>query len=280
MSDVPSILLNNGKTIPQFGFGVFQIKPEDTAEATQRAFDAGYRHIDTAQMYGNEREVGEAVAKSGIDRDELFITSKLNNGFHRPDDAKRAFDETLDKLGSDYVDLFLIHWPLPTRYDGDFVSTWQTLEEFYREGRARSIGVSNFTTKHIGRLLAETDVVPAVNQIEVHPYLTQDELRGYCAEHQIAVEAWSPIAQGKVLDDPVLTSIAEKYGKTVAQVVLRWHIERGDIVFPKSTTPERIVENISIFDFELDGDDVETISSVNKDERTGPDPDTFDYIPD
>ncbi len=279
MTSVPDILLNNGKTIPQFGFGVFQIEPGDTVEATTRALDAGYRHIDTAQMYGNEREVGEAVAKSDIDRSDIFLTSKLNNGFHRPDDARKAFDETLDKLGSDYVDLFLIHWPLPTRYDGDFVSTWNTLEEFYRDGRARSIGVSNFQPHHIRRLHAECEIPPAVNQVEVHPYLTQDDVRGFCAEHQIAIEAWSPIAQGKVLDDPVIKSVAEKYDKTVAQIVLRWHIERGDIVFPKSTTPERIVENISIFDFELDGDDVQTITSVNKNERTGPDPDKFDYIP-
>ncbi len=279
MSAVPDIMLNNGNTIPQFGFGVFQIKPADTVQAVTRALDAGYRHIDTAQMYGNEREVGEAVAKYDLDRGDVFITSKLNNGFHRPDDARRAFDETLDKLGSDYVDLFLIHWPLPTRYDGDFVSTWKTLEEFYRAGRARSIGVSNFQPSHLDRLANESDVVPAVNQIEVHPYLTQDSVRRFCADRQIAIEAWSPIAQGKVLDDPIISSVAEKYGKTPAQVVLRWHIERGDIVFPKSTTPERIVENLDIFDFELAGDDVETISSVNRDERSGPDPDTFDFIP-
>ena len=279
MSAVPDIMLNNGNTIPQFGFGVFQIKPADTVQAVTRALDAGYRHIDTAQMYGNEREVGEAVAKYDLDRGDVFITSKLNNGFHRPDDARRAFDETLEKLGSDYVDLFLIHWPLPTRYDGDFVSTWKTLEEFYRAGRARSIGVSNFQPSHLDRLANESDVVPAVNQIEVHPYLTQDSVRRFCADRQIAIEAWSPIAQGKVLDDPIISSVAEKYGKTPAQVVLRWHIERGDIVFPKSTTPERIVENLDIFDFELAGDDVETISSVNRDERSGPDPDTFDFIP-
>ncbi|SHH03703.1 2,5-diketo-D-gluconate reductase A [Jatrophihabitans endophyticus] len=279
MSAVPDILLNNGKTIPQFGFGVFQIEPKDTVEATTRALDAGYRHIDTAQMYGNEREVGEAVSRYEIDRGDVFVTSKLNNGFHRPDDAKRAFDETLEKLGSDYVDLFLIHWPLPTRYDGDYVSTWKTLEEFYREGRARSIGVSNFNPHHLRRLHEEAEIVPAINQIEVHPYLTQDDVRAFCGEHQIAVEAWSPIAQGAVLDDPVIKAVAQKYDKTVAQVVLRWHIERGDIVFPKSTTPERIVENFDIFDFELAGDDVETISSVNRNERTGPDPDTFDFIP-
>jgi 2,5-diketo-D-gluconate reductase A len=276
---VPDILLNNGQKIPQFGFGVFQIKPADTIEATLRAFDAGYRHIDTAEMYGNEREVGEAIAKSGLDRADVFVTSKLNNGFHRPDDARKAFDDTLAALGSDYVDLFLIHWPLPTRYDGDFVSTWRTMEEFYRDGRARSIGVSNFQPGHLRRLREETETVPAVNQIEVHPYLTQPDVREFCAEQGIAVEAWSPIAQGKVLDDQTVTSLAEKYGKSPAQIVLRWHIERGDIVFPKSVTPQRIVENIDIFDFELDGEDVEAISALNRNERTGPDPDVFDYIP-
>jgi 2,5-diketo-D-gluconate reductase A len=276
---VPDVLLNNGRKIPQFGFGVFQIKPADTVEATLRALEAGYRHIDTAEMYGNEREVGEAIARSGIDRADVFVTSKLNNGFHRPDAARKAFDDTLAALGTDYVDLFLIHWPLPTRYDGDFVSTWRTMEEFYRDGRARSIGVSNFQPHHLRRLREETETVPAVNQIEVHPYLTQPEVREFCAEQDIAVEAWSPIAQGKVLDDQTITSLADKYGKSPAQVVLRWHIERGDIVFPKSVTPQRIIENIDIFDFELDGEDVEAISALNRNERTGPDPDVFDYIP-
>ena len=279
MNAVPDIHLNNGKTIPQFGFGVFQIQPADTVEAVTTALDLGYRHIDTAQMYGNEAEVGEAVAKYDIDRAEVFITSKLNNGFHRPDDARRAFDETLQKLGSDYVDLFLIHWPLPTRYGGDFVSTWKTLEEFYHDGRARSIGVSNFQPHHLRRLHEEATVVPAVNQIEVHPFLTQDDVRAFCAEHEIAIEAWSPIAQGAVLDDPTIDEIARRVGKSPAQVVLRWHIERGDIVFPKSVTPERIKENIDIFDFELSGADVAAISALDKDERTGPDPDTFDMIP-
>jgi 2,5-diketo-D-gluconate reductase A len=276
---VPDVLLNNGRKIPQFGFGVFQIKPADTVESTLRALEAGYRHIDTAEMYGNEREVGEAIARSGIDRADVFVTSKLNNGFHRPDAARKAFDDTLAALGTDYVDLFLIHWPLPTRYDGDFVSTWRTMEEFYRDGRARSIGVSNFQPHHLRRLREETETVPAVNQIEVHPYLTQPEVREFCAEQDIAVEAWSPIAQGKVLDDQTITSLADKYGKSPAQVVLRWHIERGDIVFPKSVTPQRILENIDIFDFELDGEDVEAISALNRNERTGPDPDVFDYIP-
>jgi 2,5-diketo-D-gluconate reductase A len=271
-------MLNNGRSIPQFGFGVFQIAPAGTAEAVATAFQAGYRHIDTAQGYGNEKETGEAVSKSGLDRADLFITTKLGNGAHRPDDAKRAFDASLEKLGMDYVDLFLIHWPLPTRYDGDFVSTWKTLEGFYREGRARSIGVSNFQPHHIRRLHEEAQIPPAVNQIEVHPYLTQTEVRSFCAEHQIAIEAWSPIAQGLVLGDPEIAPIAERVGKTPAQVVLRWHIERGDIVFPKSVTPARIKENIDIFDFELTAEDIEVISALDRGQRTGPDPDTFDMV--
>ena len=279
MTAVPDVTLNNGRTIPQFGFGVFQIKPADTTAAVVTALEAGYRHIDTAEMYGNEKEVGTAIAKSGLDRADVFVTSKLNNGFHRPDDARLAFDESLDALGFDYLDLFLIHWPLPTRYDGDYVSTWQTLEEFYRDGRARSIGVSNFQPHHLRRLHGESEVTPAINQIEIHPYLTQNEVRAFCAEHQIAVEAWSPLAQGLVLDDPTIVSIAKQAGKTPAQVVLRWHIERGDVVFPKSVTPARIRENIDIFDFELSGEDVEAITALNKNQRTGPDPDKFDWIP-
>jgi len=226
-------------------------------------------------MYGNEAEVGEAIAKSDLDRGEVFVTSKLSNDAHEPDAAREAFDTTLKALGSDYVDLFLIHWPLPTRYGGDFVSTWKTLEEFYREGRARSIGVSNFQPQHLRRLHGESDIIPAVNQIEVHPYLTQDDVRTFCAEHQIAVEAWSPLGQGSDLDDPVVGRIAERTGKTPAQVVLRWHIQRGDIVFPKSVTPGRIKENIDIFDFELSGADVNEITLLNKNQRTGPDPDKF-----
>jgi 2,5-diketo-D-gluconate reductase A len=277
---VPEITLNNGRTIPQFGFGVFQIKPKDTVDAALAALEAGYRHLDTAEMYGNEKEVGDAVVKSGLDRAEVFVTSKLNNPFHQPDAARQAFDDTLAALGFDYVDLFLIHWPLPTRYGGDFVSTWQTLEEFYRQGRARSIGLSNFQPRHIRRIQQECTITPAVNQIEIHPFFTQDDVRGFCTEHEIAVEAWSPIAQGLVLDDPTIVSIAEQVGKTPAQVVLRWHIERGDIVFPKSVTPARIKENIDIFDFELANEDVAAISALNRNERTGPDPDTFDWIPD
>ncbi len=275
MTAVPEIMLNNGQKIPQFGFGVFQVKPEDTVQATATALQAGYRHIDTAQMYGNEKEVGEAISQSGLDRAEVFVTSKLGNDSHRPDDARQAFDESLAALGLDYIDLFLIHWPLPTRYDGDYVSTWQALEEFYRDGRARSIGVSNFQPHHLRRLHTECEIPPAVDQIEVHPYLTQDEVRQFCGGHQIAIEAWSPIAQGQVLDDPTIVSIAGRAGRSPAQVVLRWHIERGDIVFPKSVTPARIAENIDIFDFELSGEDTEAISALNKNLRTGPDPDKF-----
>ena len=210
------------------------------------------------------------------------MTSKLNNGFHRPDDARAAFAGTLAALEMDYVDLFLIHWPLPTLYDGDFVSTWRVLEEFHRDGRARSIGVSNFQIAHLERLAAETDTVPAVNQIEAHPYVTNDDVRAYDRSHGIATEAWSPIAQGAVLDDPVVERVAADVGRTPAQVVLRWHIQRGDIVFPKSTTPARIKENFELFDFELADTDVEAITALNKGEagRTGPNPDVFAYIPD
>ncbi len=278
MTAVPEIMLNNGRTIPQFGFGVFQVKPEATVAAVSTALDTGYRHIDTAEMYGNEREVGEAVRKSGLDRSDVFVTSKLSNAAHRPDDARRAFDASLDALGFDYLDLFLIHWPLPTRYDGDYVSTWKVLEEFYREGRAWSVGVSNFQPHHLRRLHEEAEITPAVNQIEVHPYLTQDAVRRFCAEHQIAIEGWSPIGQGRVLDDPEIVTIARRLDRTPAQVVLRWHIERGDIVFPKSVTPERIRENFDIFGFELTGEDVQTITALNRDQRSGPDPDKFDMV--
>ena len=281
MSAVPNINLNDGNTIPQLGFGVFQIDPGETAEAVTEALRVGYRHIDTAEMYGNEREVGEGLRASGLDRGDVFITSKLNNSYHEPEDARRAFDETLSALGSDYVDLFLIHWPLPTLYDGDFVSTWKTMEEFKGDGRARSIGVSNFQIEHLERLAAETDTVPAVNQIEVHPYFTNDAVRAYGQEHGIATEAWSPIAQGGVLEDTTVTQTADKVGKTPAQVVLRWHFQRGDIIFPKSVTPSRMKENFELFDFELESGDMDAITALDRGEdgRTGPNPDTFAYVP-
>jgi 2,5-diketo-D-gluconate reductase A len=281
MITVPTIELNDGTTIPQIGFGVFQIDPAETAEATSRALEIGYRHIDTAEMYGNEREVGEAIRASGLDRDDVYVTSKLNNGYHRPDDARRAFEGTLSALGVDAVDLFLIHWPLPTLYDGDYVSTWKVLEEFKADGRARSIGVSNFEVAHLERLAAEADVVPAVNQIELHPYFLNEEVRAYGEAHGIATEAWSPIAQGDVLDDPVITGIAGRLDRTPAQVVLRWHIQRESIVFPKSVTPERIRENFELFDFELEPGDMDQIDGLDRGERgrRGPHPDRFAYIP-
>jgi 2,5-diketo-D-gluconate reductase A len=271
---IPDITLNNGQTIPQLGFGVFKVSPADTVEAVSTALQAGYRHIDTAQMYGNEREVGQAISKSGLDRGDIFVTTKLDNGNHLPADARRSFAASLDALGTDYVDLFLIHWPLPERYGGDYVSTWQTLEEFYRDGRSRSIGVSNFQPHHLRRLHQYCEIPPAVDQVEMHPYLTNEEVRAFCAEHQMAIEAWSPLARGRVLADPEVVSVARQVGKTPAQVVLRWHIDRGDIVFPKSVTPDRIRENIDIFDFELSPADIETLTGLNKNMRTGPDPDT------
>lgn len=281
MPTVPLIEFNDGNRIPQLGFGVFQISPEKTAAAVKTALQIGYRHIDTAEMYGNEKEVAQGIRDAGVDRAEVFITSKLNNALHRPDDARRAFDNTLSALDSDHVDLFLIHWPLPTLYDGDFVSTWHVLEEFHRDGRSRSIGVSNFQPEHLDRLAQESDTVPAANQVEIHPYFCNERVRAYDRDHGIATEAWSPLAQGKVLGDPVIQRIAEKVGRTPAQVVLRWHIQRGDIVFPKSVTPERMRENFELFDFELDDADMTAISGLDKGEagRTGPNPDEFDYIP-
>jgi len=278
---VPALTLNDASTIPQLGFGVFQIPPADTEAAVSQALEVGYRHIDTAQMYGNEKGVGGAVAASGLAREDVYVTSKLNNGFHRPDDARRAFDATLTALGTDHVDLFLIHWPLPTRYDGDFVSTWNTLIEFQSDGRARSIGVSNFQVDHLARLAEETSVVPAVNQIEVHPYFGNEAVRAADAAAGILTEAWSPIAQGDVLGDPAVTAIADRLGRTPSQVVLRWHVQRGDIVFPKTTHVERMRENFAIFDFALTDDDVAALTALDRGEagRRGPNPSTFDWIP-
>ena len=279
---VPTITLHDQTTIPQLGFGVFQVPPDQTAKTVLNALEVGYRHIDTAQMYANEAGVGEAIATSGIPRDDLYVTTKLNNGFHRPDDARRSLDESLARLGLDQVDLFLIHWPLPTRYDGDYVTTWRTMAEFVEDGRARSVGVSNFEPAHLDRIISETGVVPVLNQVEVHPFFGNEEVRAACARHDVAVEAWAPIARGKVNDDDTISGIADRLGRTPAQVALRWHIQRGDIVFPKTVTPERMRENFDIFDFELSDDDMSTITALDRGEegRGGPHPDTFDMIPD
>jgi 2,5-diketo-D-gluconate reductase A len=278
---VPTITLNDQTTIPQLGFGVFKVPPAETAETVSRALEIGYRHLDTAQMYGNEAGVGEALAASGLPRDEVYVTTKLNNGFHRPDDARQAFEQSLERLKLDRVDLFLIHWPLPTRYDGDFVSTWETLIELRESGGTTSIGVSNFQPDHLDRIIAETGVVPAVNQIEIHPYLLNEAARAAAARHDIATEAWSPLAKGAVAEDPTIREVAARVGRTPAQVTLRWHLQRGDIVFPKSMRRERMAENLALFDFELDDDAMTVLSSLDRGEpgRTGPNPDTFDYIP-
>ena len=275
MTPVPTITLNDGKAIPQLGFGVFQIDPADTAEAVGVALDAGYRHIDTAQMYGNEEGVGQGIARSSIPREELYITTKLNNNQHRPDDVRRSFEESLDKLGLDHVDLFLVHWPLPTRYDGDFVSTWKAMAELTADGRARSVGVSNFQPAHLERLVAETGVTPAVNQVELHPRFQQAGLRREHDELGIVTEAWSPLAQGQVLDDPAVVAIAEAHGKTPGQVVIRWHLQIGNVAIPKSVTPGRIQENFEVFDFTLDEDQMAAIEDLDAGARIGPDPDTF-----
>ena len=277
MTAVPNITLNNGVDIPQLGFGVFQIPPEQTKDATLSALEVGYRHIDTAEMYGNEKEVGEAVRESGIERDDIFVTSKLNNGFHAYDDALDAFDRSLKDLDIGYLDLFLVHWPMPGV--GDYVETWKAMEKMYESGRVRAIGVSNFQPHHLRNVLDGGTVIPAVNQIEVHPYLVNDEARAFDAEHGIATEAWSPIAKGNVLDDPTIVRIAESNGKTPAQVTLRWHVQRGDIVFPKSVNRSRVEENFEVFDFELSDADMADITALDRGERTGPDPDTFNRIP-
>ena len=275
MTDVPGIELNSGHTIPQLGFGVFQIDPSDTAEKVAKALEIGYRHIDTAQMYGNEAEVGEGIRQAGIGRDELFVTTKCNNSNHSRLDSQKALDESLEKLGLDHIDLYLIHWPLPGK--DLYVDTWRGFEEAVKDGKVRSIGVSNFQTHHLDRLAEETETVPAVNQIELHPHMQQMALRSYDQRKGIATEAWSPIGQGKgVIDEPVIEGIAKKYDKSGAQVTLRWHIQLGNIVFPKSVTESRIQENFEIFDFELTDEDMSAIAELEKAERLGPDPDKFD----
>jgi len=287
---IPTVTLNNETTIPQLGFGTLNVPPgreptpentAKTAEIVGLALELGFRHIDTAQMYGNERGVGEAIAASGIPREELWVTSKLGNGNHRPDDVRRSFDETLEKLQLDYLDLFLIHWPVPTLYTGDYVATWRAMTELREDGRLRSVGVSNFQPEHLEQIIEATGVVPAVNQIEVHPYFRNDAAREATRRHGIAIEAWSPLGQGHVLEDATIADIAADRDKTAAQVILRWHIQHDHIVFPKSMHRERMKENLAIFGFELTNDEMATIDGLDRGQegRIGPNPDHFDWIP-
>jgi len=267
----PTLTLNNGSTIPQLGIGVFQVPPEDTADVVAKALDVGYRHIDTAAGYGNEEGVGDAVRNSGLSRSDVFVTTKLGNADQGAETGLAAFETSLAKLGMDYVDLYLIHWPLPKK--DLYVESWTMMEQLYAEGRARAIGVSNFQPNHLRRLQAETTVLPAVNQIELHPTFNQADLRQVHQDMGIATEAWAPIAQGAELDNATIVEIAERVGKTPAQVILRWHLQIGNIVFPKSVTPSRIEENFDIFDFELADADVSSISALDSGNRTGPHPD-------
>ncbi|MBE2318505.1 aldo/keto reductase [Solirubrobacter sp. CPCC 204708] len=268
---IPEIDLADGVRIPQFGLGVFQVPPDQTAENVAHALEVGYRHIDTARIYQNEAQVGQAVRASGISREELFITTKLwNSDQANPIDTLKG---SLELLATDYVDLYLIHWPAPGR--DTYVQAWKGLVEAQKQGLVRSIGVSNFQPEHLRAIIDATGVTPSVNQIELHPYLTQPGLRREHADRGIVTEAWSPLAQGMVLDDPVITEIAAAHDRTPAQVVLRWHVDIGNVVFPKSMTPSRIEENIDIFDFELSAEEVERIEGLDRGHRTGPDPDTF-----
>ncbi|WP_128801135.1 MULTISPECIES: aldo/keto reductase [unclassified Streptomyces] len=268
---VPTVTLNNGVEIPQLGFGVFQVPDAETTDAVSAALEAGYRSIDTAAIYGNESGVGAALASSGIAREELFVTTKLWNADQGHDATLRAFDASLAKLGLDHVDLYLIHWPTPAR--DLYRETWQAIEKLAADGRIRAAGVSNFQPAHLRRLLEGSALVPAVNQIELHPGLQQRELRSLHAELGIATEAWSPLAQGAVLGEPALTKIAERHGKSPAQVVLRWHLQLGNVVIPKSVTPARIRENLDVFDFVLDDEEMSAIAALDRGLRTGPDPD-------
>jgi diketogulonate reductase-like aldo/keto reductase len=270
---VPHIPLPGQVDIPQLGFGVFQVPPEDTAEVVTRALETGYRHIDTASAYRNEAEVGQAVRASGLDRRDLFITTKCFNTDHGHQQARKAFKASLDRLEMEYVDLYLIHWPVPSQ--DQYVETWKAFIDLQAEGVIRSIGVSNFQPAHLRRLIEETGVTPSVNQVELHPRLQQPGLRREHEELGIITEAWSPLAQGQVLDDPVITGIAEEHGKTPGQVVIRWHLQLGNVVIPKSVTPKRIEENFDVFDFHLSEREMAAIEALDAGERTGPDPDTF-----
>jgi 2,5-diketo-D-gluconate reductase A len=270
--EIPTLSLGDVQ-IPQFGVGVFQVPPEDTVENVTTAIEAGYRHIDTAKAYGNEAEVGQAVRASGLARDEVFITPKCSNDDHGYDEATRALKASLSRLQMDHVDLYLIHWPRPA--DDRYVETWQALIDGQKAGLARAIGVSNFQPDHLRRIIDETGVTPAVNQIELHPYLVQSVLRREHAERGIVTEAWSPLAKSKATEDPVIREIASEHGKAPGQVVLRWHIQLGNVVFPKSIKPERLRQNIDVFDFSLSDDEMARIEALDRGARTGPDPDTF-----
>ena len=270
---LPGLSLHDGIEIPRLGFGVFQISPEETQGAVELALEAGYRHIDTAAAYRNEKEVGAALAASGLPREDYFVTTKLWNSQQGHDSTLAAFEASLERLGLDHVDLYLIHWPAPT--EGRFLETWRAFEQIHGEEAARTIGVSNFRIEDLQLLERETETQPTINQIELHPRIQQADLRAWHAEHGIATEAWSPLAQGELLDDETIAAVAERHGKTPAQAILRWHVQIGNVVIPKSVTPERIRENIEIFDFELSDDDMTAIESLDIGRRIGPDPATF-----
>ncbi|MBK5219681.1 MAG: aldo/keto reductase [Thermoleophilia bacterium] len=270
---IPTVELHDGVEIPQLGFGVFQVPPEITQKAVEEALAAGYRHLDTAAAYGNEEGVGAALAATGIPRGELFLTTKLWNTEQGYDSTLRAFEASRERLRLEQVDLYLIHWPMPAA--DRYVDTWRAFERIRGEGGSRSIGVSNFRIEELERLHAEAELQPTVNQIELHPRLQQAELRAWHAEHGVATEAWSPLAQGEVLGEEAIVAVAENHGRTPAQAILRWHLQLGNIVIPKSVTPERIRENIEVFDFELEQDEIEAIAALDAGQRVGPDPSTF-----
>ncbi|MET7640118.1 aldo/keto reductase [Streptomyces sp. NPDC005438] len=276
MSDVPHLTLRDGRTIPQLGFGVWQVPDDEATPAVAEALEAGYRSIDTAAVYENEKGTGIALASSGIPREELFVTTKLWNADQGYDSTLRAFDASLERLGLDYVDLYLIHWPMPGV--DSYVETWRAFQKILESGRAKSVGVSNFKPHHLSRLIEETGRTPVLNQVELHPHLSQAELRAFHAEHEIATEAWSPLGQGKdLLREPGLAELGEKYGKSPAQVVLRWHLQLGNVVIPKSVTPSRIRENIDVFDFQLTAEEIAEVNALNTDSRLGADPDEMNW---